>query len=129
MYATLRIRLALVLALLLSSATAPAWAVGDVNRLEAGRLQAVKGIGPKMSQRIVEERQRSPFRDWDDFIDRMPGVGERTARKFSAQGLTVNGQSFGSTPANARTPTRNSVTAYAPRTPPAPPPESATLRR
>jgi competence protein ComEA len=123
-------RLALILALLLSSATAPAWAVGDVNRLEAGRLQAVKGIGPKMSQRIVEERQRSPFRDWDDFIDRMPGVGERTAQKFSAQGLTVNGQSFGSAPANARrTPTRNSVTAYAPRTPPAPPPESATLRR
>lgn len=107
----------------------PAWAVGDVNRLEAGRLQAVKGIGPKLSQRIVEERQRSPFRDWDDFIDRMPGVGERTAQKFSAQGLTVNGQSFGSAPANARTPARNSVTAYAPRTPPAPAPESATLRR
>mgnify|MGYP005751004925 CR=1 FL=1 len=119
----------LMLAGALALAGTVAWAVGDVNRLEAGRLQAIKGIGPKMSQRIVEERQRSPFRDWDDFIDRMPGVGERTAQKFSAQGLTVNGQSFGSAPANARTPTRNSVTAYAPRTPPAPPPESATLRR
>jgi competence protein ComEA len=119
----------LVLAGALAWSSSLAWAVGDVNRLEAGRLQAVKGIGPKLSQRIVEERQRSPFRDWDDFIDRMPGVGERTAQKFSAQGLTVNGQSFGPAPANARTPTRSSVTAYAPRTPPAPPPESAALRR
>jgi competence protein ComEA len=119
----------LMLAIALALAGTTTWAVGDVNRLEAKRLQEVKGIGPKMSQRIVQERQRSPFRDWDDFIDRVPGVGERTAQKLSAQGLTVNGQSFGAAPVNARTPTRNSVTAYAPRTPPAPPPESATLRR
>lgn len=125
----MRLVLKLMLAVALALAGPLTWAVGDVNRLEAGRLQAVKGIGPKMSQRIVEERQRSPFRDWDDFIDRMPGVGERTAQKLSAQGLTVNGQSYGPAPASARTPPRNSVTAYAPRTPPAPPPESATLRR
>ncbi|MFN3416346.1 MAG: ComEA family DNA-binding protein [Caldimonas sp.] len=71
-----------------------AQAVGDVNRVDATRLQSVKGIGPKMAERIVTERRRAPFRDWDDFIDRMPGVGERKAQSFSAQGLTVNGHSL-----------------------------------
>ncbi|MCX7660609.1 MULTISPECIES: helix-hairpin-helix domain-containing protein [Caldimonas] len=71
-----------------------AHAVGDVNRLDATGLQSVKGIGPKLAERIVTERRRSPFRDWDDFIDRMPGVGERKARQWSAQGLTVNGVSL-----------------------------------
>lgn len=81
-----------------------AQAVGDVNRVDATRLQSVKGIGPKMAERIVTERRRSPFRDWDDFIDRMPGVGERKARGFSAQGLTVNGVSLAQHQATRRSP-------------------------
>lgn len=128
----MRIVIQLVLAWALAGFTALCWAVGDVNQLDATQLQAVKGIGPKLSTRIVEARERSAFRDWNDFIDRVPGVGERTAQKFSTQGLTVNGQPYGKGKGQTAGQRGDKVIAYAPRKPAPPPPqpgETAALRR
>lgn len=72
----------------------------DVNKAAEAELGTVKGIGPAISARIVEERKTAPFKDWEDFIQRVKGVGDATATKFSAGGLTVNGASYkGSAPA------------------------------
>lgn len=128
----MRIAIQLALAWALAAFMAPCWAVGDVNQLDVPELQAVKGIGPKLSARIVEARERSAFRDWNDFIDRVPGVGERTAQKFSAQGLTVNGQPYGKAKGQTAGQRGERVIAYAPRKPAPPPPqpgETAALRR
>ena len=66
----------------------------DVNKAGAPELDAIKGIGPTMSQRILDERKNGPFKDWADFIARVKGVGEAKAAKLSEEGLTVNGQPF-----------------------------------
>lgn len=81
----------LVIALLFAGA---AWAAVDVNKATEAELDGIKGIGPSMSQKILAERKNSEFKDWADFISRVSGVGEKTAAKFSSEGLTVNGKRF-----------------------------------
>jgi len=79
-----------LLGLLLSALVSAA----DVNQASEADLQAVKGIGAALSQRILEERASAPFKDWADLIARVKGVGETRAAQFSADGLTVNGASY-----------------------------------
>ena len=71
-----------------------ALAAVEVNKASEAELTSIKGIGPVMSARILEERKASAFKDWPDFIARVKGVGEPTAAKFSGDGLTVNGSSY-----------------------------------
>ncbi len=73
---------------------AACFAAVDVNKAGAAELDSIKGIGPAMSTKILDERKKSNFKDWNDFIERIKGVGEGNAAKFSAEGLTVNGTAF-----------------------------------
>lgn len=81
----------LIIALLFAGTS---FAAVDVNKASAAELDGIKGIGPAMSEKIINERKGSEFKDWNDFIGRVGGVGEKTAAKFSAEGLTVNGKRF-----------------------------------
>ncbi len=72
-----------------------AQALVDANRAPAHDLEAIKGIGPSTRDRILQARQAQPFRDWQDFIERVPGIGPARAQKLSAQGLTIHGQPYG----------------------------------
>jgi len=72
----------------------------DVNQATAAELDSIKGIGPGLSTQILDQRKKSSFKDWPDFMGRVQGVGEGNAAKFSKEGLTVNGESFkGAAPA------------------------------
>lgn len=71
-----------------------ALAVLDANQAPADDLASLKGLGPKTSQRIVDTRQSAPFRSWQDFIQRVPGIGPAMATKLSSQGLRIHGKSF-----------------------------------
>jgi competence protein ComEA len=73
---------------------AASFAAVDVNKATAADLDGVKGVGPSLSTRILEERKKGNFKDWNDFIERTRGVGEGNAAKFSNEGLTVNGEAF-----------------------------------
>ncbi len=73
---------------------AMAYAAVDVNKATAAELDGIKGIGPAISAKILEERKKGSFKDWTDFIDRVKGVGEGNAAKFSADGLTVGGAPY-----------------------------------
>ena len=84
--------IAAVFAFILSAGLA--FAQADVNKADQAALDGIKGIGPAMSEKIINERKASEFKDWNDFIGRVGGVGEKTAAKFSAEGLTVNGKRF-----------------------------------
>jgi competence protein ComEA len=70
------------------------FAAVDVNKATAAELDGIKGIGPGISTKIIDERKKGNFKDWNDFIDRVKGVGETNAAKFSAEGMTVNGAGF-----------------------------------
>lgn len=73
---------------------AASFAAVDVNKASAAELDGIKGIGPAISEKILQERKKGNFKDWNDFIGRVSGVGETTAAKFSTEGLTVNGSTF-----------------------------------
>ena len=73
---------------------AASFAAVDVNKASAAELDGIKGIGPAISEKIILERKKGNFKDWNDFIGRVSGVGEATAAKFSAEGLTVNGSTY-----------------------------------
>jgi competence protein ComEA len=70
------------------------FAAVDANQASQAELEAVKSIGPAIAGRMLDERNKAPFKDWNDMIDRVKGVGQGNAAKFSAQGLTVNGTGF-----------------------------------
>jgi competence protein ComEA len=54
----------------------------DVNRADLTELQKLPGIGPKMSQRIVDERSlRGPFKAVED-LRRVSGIGPKTLEKL-----------------------------------------------
>ena len=70
------------------------FAAVEINTGTAADLDSVKGIGPGMSKRIIDERAKGQFKDWNDFISRVKGVGDKNAVKFSAGGMTVNGAAY-----------------------------------
>ncbi len=74
--------------------TAAAFAAVDVNKGSAADFDGLKGVGPTMSKRILDARQKGEFKDWGDFMERVKGVKAKTAAKLSAEGLTVNGKAF-----------------------------------
>lgn len=53
----------------------------NVNTADAGELQKLPGIGPKLSQRIVETRAVRPFQSVQD-LRRVPGIGPKTVEKL-----------------------------------------------
>jgi len=83
-----------ILAIVAMLYAAVCFAAVDVNKASAAELDSVKGIGPAVSTKILDERKKGNFKDWNDFIERVKGVGEGNAAKFSTQGLTVNGAGF-----------------------------------
>ena len=66
----------------------------DANKATQAELEAIKGVGPAIATKIMDERKKSAFKDWNDLVVRVKGVGEGNAAKLSADGLTVNGAAF-----------------------------------
>ncbi len=81
-------------ALMLALFTFAAFAAVDVNKATQAELDGIKGIGPGIAGKILDERKKGSFKDWGDLVERVNGVGEVNAGKFSAEGLTVNGKTF-----------------------------------
>jgi competence ComEA-like helix-hairpin-helix protein len=53
----------------------------DINRASAADLQRLPGIGSKMSQRILDERQKKPFKTVEE-LRRVSGIGPKTLEKL-----------------------------------------------
>ena len=83
-----------LLAFFAAMTVAVAFAAVDVNKATPAELDGIKGIGPGISGKIVDERKKGNFKSWEDFIERVKGVGEGNAAKFSAEGLTVGGAGY-----------------------------------
>ena len=70
------------------------------NTASQATLEQLKGVGVAMSDRLLKARAERPFTDWDDVMRRVPGIGDRNARRLSQQGLRVGGRPYaGDTPA------------------------------
>jgi competence ComEA-like helix-hairpin-helix protein len=55
--------------------------VVDVNQATLEDLQLLPGIGPKLAQRIIDEREKKPFANVDD-LRRVYGIGAKTLEKL-----------------------------------------------
>jgi competence protein ComEA len=71
----------------------------DINQATEAELDSIKGIGPGTSAKILLERKKANFKDWNDFITRVQGIAEIKAANFSGEGVTVNGAVFKAAPA------------------------------
>lgn len=93
---------------------AAAFAAVDVNKATQAELEAVKGVGPGIAGKILDERKKGAFKDWADLVARVNGVGEANAAKFSAEGMTVGGAAFKGAPAVAKKDDKPAAKAAAP---------------
>ena len=84
-------KLMLAVATLAASASF-AFAQVDVNKADAAALDGVKGVGPSMSKKILDERAKGEFKDWADLQQRVKGIGDKKAVKLTEAGLVVNGK-------------------------------------
>lgn len=90
-----------ILAFFAAMSLVAAFAAVDVNKATEAELDGIKGIGPVTTKLIVSERKKGEFKNWDDFVTRVKGVGDKNAAKFSAEGLTVGGATYPGAPAKA----------------------------
>ena len=83
-----------ILAFFAAMSLVAAFAAVDVNKGSEAELDGIKGIGPATSKQIIAERKKAEFKNWDDLISRVKGLGDKTAAKLSEGGLTVGGASY-----------------------------------
>ena len=63
----------------------------DVNVASHFQLEATRGIGPKLADRIIVERTNNgAFKNWDDFSARVKGVAEKKLKVMQNDGLTLD---------------------------------------
>lgn len=89
-----------LIATLLTFAAAAVLAATDINQATQADLEAVKGIGPAVAGKMLDERKKAPFKDWQDLMARVSGIKDAKAGKLSQAGLTVNGKAFVADPAH-----------------------------
>jgi competence protein ComEA len=70
----------------------------ELNSASLAQLEALSGVGTALAARMVEERERRQFTDWDDVRGRLKGMGPKVAVRLSDQGLTVNGAAYAPDP-------------------------------
>ena len=71
-------------------ASGPLMARVDLNTATATQLESIRGIGPSMSKRILDERKRNgPFTSPQDFARRVAGVGPKKLKSFQDAGLVI----------------------------------------
>jgi competence protein ComEA len=93
---------AILLGLLLAVSVGANAAALEVNTATRAQLEQLNGLGVTMTERVLGERAKAPFRSWDDLRSRVKGIGLKRAQQLEAQGLTVNGMPLTPAPEPAR---------------------------
>jgi len=71
------------------------WALQiDLNQATEVELDGLKGLGPALTQEMLNERKKAPFKNWDDVTSRVKGIGPQKARSLSEQGVRVQGKAY-----------------------------------
>ncbi len=102
------------------AATGFAFAAVDVNSADQAQLEAIKGIGPVISAKIIAERKKGNFKDWADLETRVSGIGDKNSIKLSEGGLTVGGRAKSNAPAMEQAATKTTNKKVETTTPMAP---------
>lgn len=63
----------------------------EINTATRAELEQLNGVGVAMAERVLNERAKAPFRDWDDLRRRVKGMAGARIERLQGQGVTVNG--------------------------------------
>jgi competence protein ComEA len=61
----------------------------EINQASEAELDSIKGLGPASTARILKAREKGPFKDWTDLMQRVKGIKPAKAEQLSREGLTV----------------------------------------
>ena len=76
-------------AVLLSLSSAMA---ADFNTATRAEIEAVRGVGVVLTDRIIEQRKIKPFQSWQDAQKRVRGLGKRNVAGFRDADMRINGK-------------------------------------
>ncbi len=62
----------------------------DLNTATRAQLEQLSGVGVTMAERLLEERARQPFRDWDDLVARVKGMRGARVERLREQGVRID---------------------------------------
>ncbi len=74
----------------------------DLNKASEMELDGLNGVGPALTRQVMNERLKSPFKDWADVSARVKGIGPQKAKILSAQGVRVQGLGFEASPSASK---------------------------
>ena len=83
-----------LLALVAGLLASPPGRAQEINTATRAELEQLNGIGVTMAERILVERERAPFKSWDDLEYRVKGMRGARVQRLQAQGATVNGHRY-----------------------------------
>ncbi len=66
----------------------------DLNKATEVELDALKGVGPVLTKAVMDERKKTPFKNWEDVTSRVKGLGHQKASSLSEQGVRVQGSAY-----------------------------------
>jgi competence protein ComEA len=66
----------------------------DLNKATEAELDALKGVGPVLTKAVMDERKKTPFKNWEDATSRVKGLGPQKASSLSEQGVRVQGSAY-----------------------------------
>ena len=64
----------------------------DLNQATRAEIEAVRGVGVELTDRLLQARAEGPFRDWQDLRRRVKGVGRRVLTGMSEARFHIKGQ-------------------------------------
>lgn len=68
---------------------AGAWAL-DLNTATRAQLEQLPRIGVARAEVILNARAHGPFASWADFLQRVPGYGEKSIQHLKDLGVTID---------------------------------------
>ena len=67
-------------------------ALTDLNDATRAEVEAVRGVGVELAERLLAARASGRFLDWRDAQRRTKGLGKRALAGFSEAGFHIGGQ-------------------------------------
>lgn len=67
-------------------------ATHDLNQATRAEIEAVRGVGVELTERLLQARAHGHFRDWAELRSRVKGVSRRALQGFAEAGFQIQGQ-------------------------------------
>lgn len=73
-------------------ASPPPGTMVDLNQATRAEIEAVRGVGVELAERVLSARAHGPFRNWGDARRRVKGLGKRAMAGFAEANFHIAGE-------------------------------------